>query len=902
MYNFFKDTGIQFFGDSNVEFDYSTEANNPFNTEDDINLNAFAYRLFIKQWLPLSLDHERTLIRILYNGKRIIYSIDTTIREDSYENQSLISNDVTLSLNIKNELRERNLEEDNIFVGEFIRSWIKSIKERRRESLLEQFPDYDDYDEEICYKIFINRLVQYSNRNFIPDIKIMADDAFAASVMDTNVYIDLGNSRTIGLIVEKSLEDDKYAIADSSPLKIINYSKLEKEGIHYFNSYSSNDGSENDYDYLIGSNLRFKKNIFDKYPSRESFNLPSMVVIGSEADELAEVENQNPNTGLSGPKRYLWDDRLVEQFWTFHGTNIEDPIISGSFLGYLSQEDKDDILEIDGPTIPNLERPLFARYPKRTMMIFEMAEIIYQAFCQINSMHYRKRVGSQNIKRKLNSIAVSFPTAMPKWERDRLIKQSKKAVIILKQMGSIPYDIEIKLGSDEASCSQVAFVYGEAKRFPGQGVKFFNIITGCRSDSKLTVASLDIGGGTTDLMIGQYERESTHPINPNLKQKIIYSDGVNFAGDDILKHLISTFVIQRLRDAVISAGHPDVFTEYFGDAAGGADRQMRVEAMNAVLIPIAEFYMHLMVNDRVISNHEVAGLDTLMKLNDYLIANNLKRIKQPQDTGYFLTNNIIPNDSWEQLTINNLVPSVIELEKEVQRVYGNVLLRFAWVMSRYRPNYIILAGRTSSLPIISKMLKDAVTIPPSNIISLKDYFIGSWHPFSKNGIVNDPKTSVVVGNAISDLSLGRRMRDVNILTEGDHSDYTLNFIGMSQSGDRMTDEQIIYRSGDLAQQEQYFMNEMNIIYRNIDDQTMPCNLMYTLGLKKGLQPDVDPIGVIFDFDDSVKELNISSVSGTVVEADNNEIRDVNMDDIILRQQTLFDKEYYLDNGKFGIVD
>ena len=32
---------------------------------------------------------------------------------------------------------------------------------------------------------------------------------------------------------------------------------------------------------------------------------------------------------------------------------------------------------------------------------------------------------------------------------------------------------------------------------------------------------------------------------------------------------------------------------------------------------------------------------------------------------------------------------------------------------------------------------------------------------------------------------------------------------------------VIYRSGDLIGQEQYFMNEMNIIYRNVDDQTMP---------------------------------------------------------------------------------
>ena len=79
-------------------------------------------------------------------------------------------------------------------------------------------------------------------------------------------------------------------------------------------------------------------------------------------------------------------------------------------------------------------------------------------------------------------------------------------------------------------------------------------------------------------------------------------------------------------------------------------------------------------------------------------------------------------------------------------------------------------------------------------------------------------------------------------------------------------------------------------------------LMYTLGLKKGLQPDVDPIGVMFGFVDSDKELNISAVSGQVVESDNNIIRDVTMDDVFLRQQTLFDNEYYLDNGKFGIVD
>ena len=66
MYNFFKDTGIQFFGDSNIEFDfdYSTDSNNPFKSDDEINYNAVVYRMFLNEWLPLSLDHRRTLIKV----------------------------------------------------------------------------------------------------------------------------------------------------------------------------------------------------------------------------------------------------------------------------------------------------------------------------------------------------------------------------------------------------------------------------------------------------------------------------------------------------------------------------------------------------------------------------------------------------------------------------------------------------------------------------------------------------------------------------------------------------------------------------------------------------------------------------------------------------------------------
>ena len=62
-----------------------------------------------------------------------LYTLLRRQLEKTKKNQSLIVM-MSLSVWILDELRERTFLEDNIFVGEYIRSWIKSIKERRRNS------------------------------------------------------------------------------------------------------------------------------------------------------------------------------------------------------------------------------------------------------------------------------------------------------------------------------------------------------------------------------------------------------------------------------------------------------------------------------------------------------------------------------------------------------------------------------------------------------------------------------------------------------------------------------------------------------------------------------------------------------------------------------------------------
>lgn len=67
-------------------------------------------------------------------------------------------------------------------------------------------------------------------------------------------------------------------------------------------------------------------------------------------------------------------------------------------------------------------------------------------------------------------------------------------------------------GYDEATCNQLAFVYGEIMhRFRGDAGLFFKYSQVWQDYLKekkaVRIASIDIGGGTTDVMVCEYSRD-----------------------------------------------------------------------------------------------------------------------------------------------------------------------------------------------------------------------------------------------------------------------------------------------------------------------------------------------------------------------------------------------------------
>src|SRR5690606_9065591 len=81
-----------------------------------------------------------------------------------------------------------------------------------------------------------------------------------------------------------------------------------------------------------------------------------------------------------------------------------------------------------------------------------------------------------------------------------------------------------------------------------------------RADSKnrecITVASIDIGGGTTDLVINEYslQRNDTAGSNALILPAQRFRDGFKIAGDDIVLDVIRLFVLPSFEKALEAAG------------------------------------------------------------------------------------------------------------------------------------------------------------------------------------------------------------------------------------------------------------------------------------------------------------------------------------------------------------
>ena len=129
----------------------------------------------------------------------------------------------------------------------------------------------------------------------------------AVTPVGVDLVLDVGNSRTCGILIENFPGESRVDLARSYPLAIRDLSRPE---FYYTGLFPSR---------AEFTELRFGHERFaSRSGRRNSFLWPSFVRIGPEAVRLTQGEEGTETlSGLSSPKRYLWDNEPSKQDWRF---------------------------------------------------------------------------------------------------------------------------------------------------------------------------------------------------------------------------------------------------------------------------------------------------------------------------------------------------------------------------------------------------------------------------------------------------------------------------------------------------------------------------------------------------------------------------------------------------------
>ena len=363
--------------------------------------------------------------------------------------------------------------------------------------------------------------------------------------------LDIGNSRTCGVLFENG---------DFTRAVMLELRDLTKPHLVYDTSFDMR---------LVFRQADFGNDIVLE---EDMFSWSSMVRVGQEAKNLVyrSLEEEGLSemaTNYSSPKRYLWDNDAFEGKWEFLRTtedpfyiqqagNIYIPVLSDLFDqagNYVGSDDG------NGSFVVNE-----AKYSRSSLMTFVMVEILNHAVSQINSIKFRNKHGNIDCRRVLRSIIMTCPTAMPVKEQVKLRQCAQDAYSALGKCIDIPDirivpDIEALSNSDEyaeietktwnydeATCCQLVYLYAElCQRYCGDTERFFRLKGRAAGrvgrNRELTIGSIDIGAGTTDVMVCKYTASETG--EKKLCPKPRYWHRFYLAGDGILRRIIRNLVI-----------------------------------------------------------------------------------------------------------------------------------------------------------------------------------------------------------------------------------------------------------------------------------------------------------------------------------------------------------------------
>lgn len=611
-----------------------------------------------------------------------------------------------------------------------------------------------------------------------------------------DMSIDIGNSRTCAVLFENG---------DFTKARMLRIRDLSQPWRSY----------ENAFDMRVV----FRKADFggDLILGKGLFQWNSLVRIGEEAKHLVyhSLEGNDESqrtTNYSSPKRYLWDNRLYENRWELMVE--EDDPTNIRVAPQIYMEGFTDFFDNDG-TFLNEPKPvdLFAlgkndkqcHYSRQSLMTFVMVEILQQAMSYINSSQFRHMHGQIDCSRYLRNIIVTCPTAMPLEEQYALRKSAKDASAIMQKLTptlppmTITPDPEklLPVGDameqphrgwlyDEAFASQLVFLYAElSERYGGRVDHFFRLKGRVRAETEklhlegnaLTIGTIDIGAGTTDVMITVYGQKGQGRVVPIP----VYYDSFYTAGDDILHNIIRDVVIEgplngnplmgSISNSLTARIHnmtPDellniprvaktkLYRDYVEDIRNAINEDAALDLKDHL---IQELMHHFFADNSagMSEKDRRCRLDFCTQISHPLSQFFLEMLKQGRPSHVYSFNDIFPNDKPSAYLLTHFAnhfgfrfedilwefdPEVIA--NVVRSTMRPIIKSLAEIIFQYNCDFLVLSGRPTNLKPLTELFLENIPVAPNRMICLNSYHVGHWFPLAtQEGYFQENQKAVV---------------------------------------------------------------------------------------------------------------------------------------------------------------
>ncbi|HVY47635.1 MAG TPA: virulence factor SrfB [Minicystis sp.] len=709
---------------------------------------------------------------------------------------------------------------------------------------------------------------------FLPRIRFSRIEPHAA--IPVSLVLDFGNSRSSAALVEPR-DDGLFAL----PLELRN---------------SSDPLSVSDETF--DSRITFLPSAFDGAAAAvavgDGFTLPSIARLGREALDRALETPHRYACSLSGPKRYLWEDRPNADRWHFAQKQGGEFVpVSGRILKYLPDDGDGLALRADGPSAPS-----DPRYAPRAMMLFALVEILSQAMSQVAGARYRKFQGKEHRPRVLRHVVLTFPSGMPDEEKRVYERIAQNATVLACGLLHVPEErrpnwsngaFEPFLFVDEALAAQMVFVYQEVAHVFGGSMEAFAGVYGGK-DGAVRVASIDIGGGTSDVMIAEY-RDRVPGSGTALAIKKLFQDGVSIAGDEVCRAIVEDVVFAQLLQQLGSPQAREKLVHLFGEGDAGhgsAWRTLKAKLVPYFWMPLARCYWAI-AEGFTIPDH---APDKLYAIGDLvrLFEGATWSPAVLAEADRFLAAHV---EGFPGLANLSFRFDRAEVEQAIAGVLREPLRRYAHVVAQFDVDLLVLAGRASALPCVRDLFLAEMPVAPPRIMSMSRYRVAEWYPskWQESGRIKDPKSTVAAGATVLHLASKNRIAGFSI--DAVESETPPPIYGLYQAGEpHIARQNELFRKGRTSPPFSY-TSGMLIGFRNVDAQEMDGSPLFEV------RPASDEVKQAL-LEDRVRIRFELDAGGRVRIASAESDKDLNEyapEDFVLRLKTATLDRYWLDTGE-----